>query len=354
MTHSKLFSLYICNLPRITVNRYILQCAATLRSKEIPKSFEMKRVLPKYRRQKGPQTQGSPDVVVFKSRQVWKPNLVPQRASLEGIAVEIQQAILHQMPDLQTLQALISASPSYFRAYQSQRHSVLSNTLLRDIHPDVLFDVLAIVDALKLPRNYDDHVPQLKVFIEQYKVASTSLDVALMQLEPSTKETLSECHLSVHDVTKDFYDCALSTHPVTGCRLNRRISLSPNEVRRIHRAFYRYELFTVLFREPDFYLEEQTERHRDRDPGRIRLALERDSIRSLDTKDKSFLFFALFKAWEAEEIACMRDYITHRYDELYKECKSESQEMMEKKRRYGAAPWGNPPRLPSETQNVLE
>ena len=311
-------------------------------------------MLPRYRRKKPPQTQGSPDVVVFKSRPVWKPNLVPQRASLDGVAVEIQQAILRQMPDLQTLQALISASPSYLRAYQSQRHSILSNTLLQDIHPDVLFDVLAIVDALKLPRNYESNVPQLRVFIEQYKAASTSLDVALMPLEPSSKETLSECHLSVHDVTKDFYDCALSAHPVTRCRLNHRVSLSPNEVRRIHRAFYRYELFTVLFREPDFYLEEQTERHRDRDPGRVRLALERHSISSLDTQDKSFLFFALFKAWEAEEIACIRDYITHRYDELFKECKSESQEMMERKRRYGAAPWENPPRLPSETQNVLE
>ena len=62
------------------------------------------------------------------------------------------------MPDMSTLQALISASPSYLRAYQSQRYSILSSILLRDIHPDVLFDALAIVDALKLPRDDDDYV----------------------------------------------------------------------------------------------------------------------------------------------------------------------------------------------------
>ena len=288
----------------------------------------MKRVLRRYRRQKRPKTQGSPDVVVFKPRKVQKDSIVLQRASLEGFAVEIQQAILHQMPDLQTLQALISASPSYFRAYQNQRRAILSHVLLRDIHPDVLFDVLAIVDSLKLPRNYDDYVPQLKVFIEHYKTAGDSLHVALELLESRTKEIVWDFHLSVMDITKDFCDHALSTHPVTGNGLNHHASLSPNEVRRIHRAFYRYELFTVLFRVPASYREEQTKRRRDRHPDRVRLALQRNSIRSLDSQDRSFLFLALFKTWEVEEIACVRDYIVHRYDELYKECKSELKEML--------------------------
>ena len=313
----------------------------------------MRRVLRRFRRQKTTKTQGSPDVVLFKPRQVQKDRIVPQRASLEDFAVEIQQAILHQMPDLSTLRALVSASPSYFRAYQSQRHSILSNILLRDIHPDVLFDVLAIVDALKLPRNYDDYVPQLKTFIEQYKTTRDSLHVALEPIEPTTKENLWEFHQSVIDVTKDFCDHALSTHPVTGHGLNHRTSLSPNEVRRIHRAFYRYELFTVLFRVPDSYEEEQFERHRDRDPDRARLAVQRDSIRSLDSQDKSILFFALFKAWEVEEIACVRDYIMRRYEKLYKEYQSEFQEMIGRESRSGD-PWDSSGELSSESQNTVD
>lgn len=311
-------------------------------------------MLRRYRRQKRPKTQGSPDVVVYKPRQVQKNQIVPQRTNLEDVPVEIQQTILHQIPDLPTLQALISASPSYLRAYQSQRHSILSNILLRDIHPDVLFDVLAIVDALKLPRNYDDYVPQMKVFIEQYKTARHSLHVALKQLEPSIKENVWEFHLSVIDVTKDFCDYALSTHPVTGHSLNHRTSLSPNEVRRIHRAFYRYELFTVLFRESDFYHNEQIERHRDRDPDRARLAVQRDSIRSLDDQDRSFLFFALFRAWEVEEIACVRDYIIHRYDELHKRCKSEWQEVTGRESHYRAAPWNDSSEWVSESQKMVD
>ena len=308
----------------------------------------MKRFLRKYRRQKRPKMQDSPDLVVFQPREVRKDKTVRQRGSLEDVPVEVQQIILHQMPDFSTLKALISASPAYLRAYLSQRHSIMSDILHRSIHPDVLLDAMAIVDALKLSRNYDDYVPNLKAFVEQYKTTRASLDVDLEPLEPSTTEELWKFHLLVLDVTKDFCDYALSTHPVTGQSLDHYASLSPNEARRIHRALYRYELFTRLFHEPDFYLEEQ--RFRDRRPGRSRLALQRDSIRSLDSQDKSWLFFPLFKAWEIEEIACVRDYVTHRYDEPYRFCKSELQEMM----GGGYAPGETPPQLPFEGQMMVD
>ncbi len=277
----------------------------------------MKRVLRKYRRQKRSKTSNSPDLLLFKPKAI---RTVPQRASLEGVAVEVQQAILHHIPDFSTLQALISASPIYYRSFLSQYHSILSDILLRDIHPDVLFDALAIKDAQKLPRNYDDYVPGLKGFIEQYKTTRASRGIDIQPLEPSVEETLWPFHQSVFDVTKDFCDYTLSTHPVTGVALDSSTSLSPMEVIRIHRALYRYELFAVLFCETDFYHEEQAERHRHRDPGRARLALQRNSIRSLDSQDKSALFLALFNAWQVEEIACVRDYIMDRYDELFVEC----------------------------------
>lgn len=297
----------------------------------------MKRLLRKYRRQKHPNLQDSPDLVVFQPREDQKDKMVRQKGSLEDVPVEIQQIILHQMPDFPTLQALISASPAYLRAYLSQRHSIMSDILHRSIPPDVLPDAIAIVDALKLPRNYDDYVPNLKAFVEQYRTTRASLNVDFEPIEPNTTEDLWEFHLLVLDVTKDFCDYTLSTHPVTGQSLDHYTSLSPNEVRRIHRALYRYELFTRLFHEPDFYLEEQ--RVRDRRPGRSRLALQRNSIRSLDDQDRSWLFFPLFQAWEVEEIACVHDYISHRYDELYRVRKSEVQERMGWASHLGTTPW---------------
>lgn len=287
--------------------------------------------------------QASPDLVVFQPREAQKDKAVLQRGNLEDVPVEVQQIILHQMPDFSSLQALISASPTYLKAYLGQRHSIVSDILHRSIHPDVLLDAMAIVDALKLPRNYDDYVPNLKNFVKQYRTTKASLDVESEPLEPSTIDDLWEFHLLILDVTKDFCDYMLSTHPVTGQSLNHYTSLSPNEARRIHRALYRYELFTRLFNKPDFYLEE--DRARDRRPGLSRLALQRNSIRSLDSQDKAWLFFPLFKAWEVEEIACVRDYITHRYDEPYRLCKSELQELV---MRGNWGPGNSPPSLPFE------
>lgn len=317
-------------------------------------SFEMKRILRRYRRQKCPETQGSPSLVVSKPRQVRKDEVIPQRASVESLPVEIQQIILHQMPDFWTLQALISASPPYLKAYRSQTCSILSDVLRRSIHPDVLFDASAIVDVSKLPRNYDDYVPSLKDFIEQYKITRAVQDAGSEPVGPNAIDKLRDFHLLVIDVTKDFCDYALSTHPVTGESPCHYTSLSPNEMRRVHRAFYRYELFTRLFHTPDIYVEERRERHRDRNPGRIRLALQRNSIRSLDSQDKSWLFLALFKPWEIEEIACVRDYIMHRYDELYKLYKSEVEKRRGGESQHGTPPWEESPELPFECQHMVD
>ena len=320
----------------------LLQCAPIVCFQNSPKvSFKMKRWLRRYRRQKGRKSQVDPDEVVSRPRQDRKERAVAQRAGLEDVAVEIQQAILHQMPDMHTLQALISASPFYFRSYQSQRHAIMSSILVRDIHPDVLFDALAIVDALKLPRNYDDHVPKLKVFVAQYMATRNSQDVALERLDPGTIDILWKLHQSVLDVTKDFVDHALLLHPFPGGSSNHHRPLSPNEVRRIHRAFYRYELFTILFREPKLHHDERRTRLRDRGRRTARLALQRDSIRSLDSNDKSWLFLTHFNAWEVEEIACIRDYLTYRYDELYKVLKLDFWERTGREYHYGDVSWDN-------------
>ena len=301
----------------------------------------MKRWLRRYRRQKVPKSQVDPDEVISRPREDQKGQAVTQRAGLEDVAVEIQQAILHHMPDMHTLQALISASPCYLRSYQSQRHAIMSSILVRDIHPDVLFDALAIVDALKLPRNYEDYVPKLKVFVAQYMATRNSPVVALEPLDPGTRDILWKFHQSVLDVTKDFFDHAMLLHPITGESSNHHRPLSPNEVRRIHRAFYRYELFTVLFRKPELSRRDERLRRRDHERRAARPALQRDSIRSLDSNDMSWLFLTHFNTWEVEEIGCIRDYLTYRYSELYKVLALDFRERTGREYHYGDVSWAS-------------
>ena len=299
----------------------------------------MKRWLRKDRRKKVTKSQVDPDKMVVRPRQNQKEQAGTQRVRLEDVPVETQQAILHHTPDMHTLQALISASPCYLRSYQSQRHAIMSSILVRDIHPDVLFDALAIVDALKLPRNYEDYVPKLKVFVAQYMATRKSPVVALEPLDPGTRDILWKFHQSVLDVTKDYFDHAMLLHPNTGEGSNHHRALSPNEVRRIHRAFYRYELFTVLFREPKLSRRDERLRRRDHERRAARPALQRDSIRSLDSNDMSWLFLTHFNTWEVEEIACVRDYLTYRYDELHKVLELDFRERVGGEYHHGGVSW---------------
>ena len=301
----------------------------------------MKRWLRRYCRQKLPKSQVDPDEVVSRPGEDQKEQVVARRVGLEDVPVEIQQAILHHMPDMHTLQVLISASPCYLRSYQSQHHAIMSSILVRDIHPDVLVDALAIVDALKLPRNYEDYVPKLKVFVAQYMATRNSSAVAHEPLDPGTRDILWKFYQSVLDATKDFFDHAMLLHPITGEGSNRYRPLSPNEVRRIHRAFYRYELFTVLFRAPKLSRRDERLRRRDHERRAARPALQRDSIRSLDSNDMSWLFLTHFNTWEVEEIGCIRDYLTYRYGELYKVLALDFRERTGREYHYGNVSWAS-------------
>ena len=84
-----------------------------------------------------------------------------------------------------------------------------------------------------------------------------------------------------------------------------REQLSSNERRRFHRAFYRFEIFCILFRNwkkpPD-------------DQSLSDASLEdMDSTYELDSMEKSSLFLSLFSPWEVEELACIRHYFYNYY-----------------------------------------
>jgi hypothetical protein len=109
----------------------------------------------------------------------------------------------------------------------------------------------------------------------------------------------------VTKITFDFCETTLSVHPVTGERIQSHGDLSPNEKRRIYPALHRFELFRALFTEP---------------PG---IQIPPEPPRCFDSMDQSLLFLSIFKVWEVEELACVRDYIIRRHTEILRESSSE-------------------------------
>jgi len=178
--------------------------------------------------------------------------------------------------------------------------------LVRDIGQEVLTDALAVHEASQI--GFNEPVGRnagVKSFISQYKVGRGSSSSAICDsLDIRTLESLSRLQSVVTEITSDFCETTLSVHPVTGERVQSLGDLSSNEKRRIYRSLYRFELFRALFIEPFD----------------ARIPLE--SRERFDALDKSLLFLSVFKHWEVEELACVRDYMIRRYLGILQESSS--------------------------------
>lgn len=231
----------------------------------------------------------------------------PRDPSLDGLSAELKASILHSAPNIPALKALVRSLPLYHKVYLDNRKAILSAVLLRDIGPQVLPDALAVQKASQI--GFDEsssRKDRVKSFISQYKAERglSSLDKC-DSLNIETLESLSRLQSVVSRITTDFCEATLSIHPVTGERIQPHRDLSTNEKRRIYRALYRFELFRALFTEP------------------AGIEIPPESRRCFDAMDQSFLFLSVFKAWEVEELACMRDYIIGRHTEILRESSSE-------------------------------
>lgn len=233
---------------------------------------------------------------------------IRQSATLEGLPVEIQSAILFSIPDIASLRNVTHASPQYHSAYLSQRLEVLQRILFNSIHPDVLYDAFSAISSSKtLTGNIEDRVRRVKIFLSEYEDSrETWTSREHFDLEIATR--LAQLQIRVHHATEDFCQTAFSSHPLTGNQADDCRELSSNETRRLYRAFYRFEIFCNLFRD-------RRESPIDGEPSDASRA-SKNGISELDSTAKSSRFLGLFNPWEVEELACVRDYFRNYYQRV--------------------------------------
>lgn len=232
----------------------------------------------------------------------------PSRASLEGLPVEIQFHILLSIQDIASLKSLIHASPVYHAAYRGQRQQVLNRILFNSIHPDVLYDALFSINSSRtLTSDLKDRATRVKKFLSEYDDGrGKGPSPEHLDLENASK--LAQLHIRVQHATKDLCQTALLSPSFPGTKSEDCGQLSSNECRRFYRALYRFEMYCNLFRNwknsPD-----------DGDLSDASSASD-DSTSELDSAEKSSRFLSLFKPWEVEEIACVRDYFCSYYGRM--------------------------------------
>ncbi|KAI9883692.1 MAG: phenylalanine--tRNA ligase subunit beta [Watsoniomyces obsoletus] len=237
-------------------------------------------------------------------------------ATLDGLPMELTEAILEQVPDIATLNALIQASPGYYRAYKRRRLTIQQTVLWRELthHADIV-DVMAAVEASELDLHDSNLVKTVREVLWNYHwkrhsvpandstssvrclgtfqtwlSAGKPLDTSRMTLVLRLRQTMNSL---VNDFCRWIAQASLPPSLRTVAP-KRPFTPSMTETRRMKRAFYRYEILRCLF-----------------GPGlqRIpRVGLEVEAARYL-TK--------VLRGWESEEVACVVvDYVEERWTQV--------------------------------------
>ena len=208
---------------------------------------------------------------------------------LELLPAELQCQILTNIPNMQTLRALLGASPRYFQVYIACREKVLLHVSWNHITPTA---VPIALDALEQRDNRKHGLHRSK----QFTFPRTLKEPHEIPLE--TWERLLRFHQIVDHLISDFTSSRLvvlesSIHSQTQTLLpheplGRHLNLSQLEYARLTRAFYHLELYAYLFYDIDV-----------RNISSSRLKRARDFLESL-------------RNFELEELLCVRSYMIER------------------------------------------
>ncbi len=218
---------------------------------------------------------------------------------LDALSTELHTLILLLLDSTQSLFALIQASPRLYAVFLASKEKILSASVRRQIHPEVLPIAVAVTNISHLPRGMDrtaviDTLNDLHAKNKDdcmSRILPFSTSVHLCRLCRSIDFTILDFTRYVSTRTEE-YGFSLAKDPNSDF-LSSRLSLT--ETGRLQRAFFNIELYSQLF---------YTGPH---GKGKF-TALEQSS-----------LFLARMPSWQIEELACIYDYLMARLSRIFDE-----------------------------------
>lgn len=246
-------------------------------------------------------------------------------SALELLSPELQLQILLHSSNLDTLYALIRASPRFYQVFQLNKETTLSAVALCQFHPAVQPEAVAIAQLEQLEHQSRKHTlsqrdlaigfcdafpNQIKQWCESNasKEVSTNLckldktiKVFIDDYARSTLPVLDQLGLSQNvEILPEYPTDSHASHPQP----------SPTEIGRLQRAFCRFELYRRLF----------SRCSQDLHHGIHRCF----RFPALTTTEQAKMFLQHLPAFQIAEIACIRDYLFRRLRGIYDELQNEA------------------------------
>ncbi|MCJ1397543.1 hypothetical protein MMC11_000737 [Xylographa trunciseda] len=200
---------------------------------------------------------------------------------MDNLPVDLKLTILKSVDDIVSLLALSRTCRTMYALFDSPRNSMLSSVLEHVLPHEIRYEAIAVIKSAKLVNPAKEDVLR---FLEEQLFARSG-DAALTEVG---LPELARQHILVEWFTHDLCATVKARRLLdTGVNIE-PFGLSTTERIRIHRAFYRFQLYCNLFSITN--------------PRRLEDYYARDA------------FFARFPTWEVEEFACIQDYLHGRLD----------------------------------------
>lgn len=201
---------------------------------------------------------------------------------LERLSVELLRLILGTLPDVATLHSAVLSCPTFHFAFREAESSITTQVLLRQVDIDLLPDAVAALDSWSLSqRTQPIDISGGRRIIQHFVTTN-------IHQRPRTPQTwtLEQAYRTgklcgcVSQLAHRFASDAMARAPLNRCKF----APTPQEMHRIQRTLYRFEIYRNLFRE---FAQAQS--------GVIDQQYE--------------LFFESFASWEIEQLGCVHDFL---------------------------------------------
>lgn len=212
--------------------------------------------------------------------------------------------IMRQLPDVASLRSLSASSRKWNDLRLHHMSVVLPSVLRNELGDAVLNDALLVVKAWTLESDYTNYRGNLQSFLEAWSdleyMASLQSTVPLQHyLEIANFQPLLSA------LVKGFCDYAFSDPTMSSNMPTEVTQTTLSETKRLTRAFFRLQLYLYLYQEPT-WVEGGGEG------------------KTFELQRQSYKIFSHWKAWENEEIACVRDYIYFKLAEVFENIRREA------------------------------
>lgn len=234
-------------------------------------------------------------------------------SALELLSPELQQAILLHLDDLDTLYALIRASPRFHQVFRLNKDSTLTTITLCQFHPAVRPEALAVATLEQIQsQSQRDAQSQRDTAVRLCETFPSGIH---LWCQSNPLETVSTYLCKLHrDINFFIDDYTRNTLPILhqlGQSQDYQIlseyppyndtfysPLSSTEIARLQRAFCRFELYRLLFSRCSHDIHNGIHKC-------IRVS-------PLKPEEQATEFFRDLPAFQITEISCVRDYLYRR------------------------------------------